>query len=281
MSLPPLANLEPTAQELRKAAQVIAALRVLELEHSPHYLEFSLNVKPEGLSTAALPMGGDVILDFQQAAMIVNDPDGKSTAIPLAGHGQASLFEAVLGMMSISEVSTAPAGSRLDALLNTIKVKGRPVVPDRANYSDPTPFTIDRQLAGDYAEAIYHIFTAIARFRSRLEGSMTPLVVWSEHFDLSFLWFATETAAESAPHMNFGFAPFSPGFERPYLYAYAYPLPASYSPPTLPMPARWNTERWTGVVVDYDELRKADDAETLIEETCLGIYRSLLKLLQS
>src|SRR5258708_9044582 len=110
MSLPPLTNLEPTAQELRKAAQVIAALRLLELEHSPHYLEFSLNVKPEGLSTAALPLGGDVILDFQQAAMIVNDPAAKSTAIPLAGHGQPPLFEAVPGMMSSLDLSTAPPG---------------------------------------------------------------------------------------------------------------------------------------------------------------------------
>jgi hypothetical protein len=279
MVLPPLTNLESTAQELRKAAQVIAAIRLLELEHSPHYLEFSLNVKAEGLSTAILPSRGEVTLDFKQSSIRVIAPNGKITSVSLAGNSQVSLFEAVLGAMSIDGVSSAPDGSRLNALLTAIKAKGRPVVPDRANYADPTPFKIDPQLASDYADAVYHVFTAIARFRARLEGYMTPLVVWSEHFDISFLWFATEEAAESAPHMNFGFAPFSPGFERPYLYAYAYPLPGSYDPPELPAPARWNTERWTGVVLDYDDMRKPADPEGFIEDSCLGIYRSLAKLL--
>ena len=42
--------------------------------------------------------------------------------------------------------------------------------------------------------------------RARLNGPMTPIVVWPEHFDLSFLWFASAQATDRFPHMNFGCA---------------------------------------------------------------------------
>lgn len=279
MPLPSLANWDTTAQGLHKAAQVLAAIRLLVLEHSPHYLEFSVKIVPEGLSTDTMPTGGEVILDFRQAAVIVRTAAGLSSTIPLASHNQETLFEEVLGAVNLGEL-VAPKGARIDALIEAIKTKGRLVIPKRADYSDQTPLTVDPRLGGDYAQALYRIFIGVARFRARLEGFMTPIVVWSEHFDLSFLWFATETAQESTPHVNFGFAPFSPGFERPYLYAYAYPLPPQYSVPILPTPARWNTRPWTGVVLSYDDIAKTADPEAFVEASCLDIYRALLGLLR-
>jgi hypothetical protein len=50
---------------------------------------------------------------------------------------------------------------------------------------------------------VYRVFTAAARFRARLEGSQTPIVVWPEHFDLSTLWFPTNDRSDEAPLMDF------------------------------------------------------------------------------
>ncbi len=110
---------------------------------------------------------------------------------------------------------------------------------------------------------------------------MSPLVVWPEHFDLSFLLFATELPSESAPHMNFGFAPYSPGFERPYLYAYAYPLRPGYQTPSLPPPVYWNTTPWTGSVLRYDDIGAAADPEAFTEAACEGIYHAQLRVLRT
>jgi hypothetical protein len=109
---------------------------------------------------------------------------------------------------------------------------------------------------------------------------MTPIVVWPEHFDLSFLWFASPNATQSGPHMNFGFAPYSAGIDAAYIYAYVWPLPEQYTPPQLPAPAYWNTQPWTGVVLPYNEVAKATDSEAYIEDACASIYAALMGLLK-
>ncbi|MCA9909157.1 MAG: hypothetical protein KC519_10955, partial [Anaerolineae bacterium] len=86
---------------------------------------------------------------------------------------------------------------------------------------------------------------------------------------------------EQKPHINLGFAPFSEGFPRPYLYAYAYPYPEPFERPELPAPARWHTQGWTGVVVDYDAIaNQDDDPATFVEALCEGIFGALVPLLR-
>jgi len=109
----------------------------------------------------------------------------------------------------------------------------------------------------------------------------TPLVVWPEHFDMSTLLFAGNEIDEGKPHLNFGFAPFSDGLERPYLYAYAYPYPDSYDPPALPKGARWHTQGWTGVLLPYEEIASQQNSQGFVEESCLFIYQGLQKLIRS
>ena len=139
-----------------------------------------------------------------------------------------------------------------------------------------TPFAIDSTAAADYARLLYSAYTALARFRARLLGTMTPMVVWPHGFDLSFLWFRGNDLDEhSQPHMNFGFSPGSAGFPRPYIYAYAYPPPKDLTERPIPAPARWFTESWNGAVVDYDNLAD-DEPEAQIEKLARAIYDSLL-----
>jgi hypothetical protein len=94
---------------------------------------------------------------------------------------------------------------------------------------------------------------------------MTPIVVWPEHFDLSFLWFAGQQADDRHPHMNFGFAPFSDDLDRPYLYAYAYPMPERFEQLPLPEGATWHTEGWQGMVYPYDTLAASTDPDGQVE----------------
>ena len=131
---------------------------------------------------------------------------------------------------------------------------------------------VDPQVSGQYMDALYRIFTAVARFRARLTGPMTPIVVWPEHFDLSFLWFATDKATDEFPHMNFGFAPFDAETERPYLYAYAYPMPDAFERLPLPARARWHTSGWRGALVPYDALTAVEHPEAEIEAIGAAIY---------
>lgn len=285
-SLAPLQGWEATGHSLHKAAQIVSALRLLTLPHDPHYLEVSTAIRPEGLSTGQLAFG-EVVLNFQKTAFVytpLTPTTGQSVEIDLTGESQASLLEKLL--LAIEQSGYTPAAIQdngrsesqnpTSAFFATLKAAGLPYTPSREDLTDPSPLQLDKSAATEYARTLYTVFTAAARFRARLTGTLTPIVVWPEHFDLSFLWFPTDQTGDSAPQMNFGFAPYTDGsIPRPYLYTYAYPMPQGFEQYKLPAGAFWNTEGWSGMVFPYDNLIKSDDVEATIETA----FREVWKLL--
>lgn len=280
--LPSLDHAQPTLLALHAVARLLGAVRLLVHQREPNYLELGLKIVPEGLSTDLLPAGGVVVLDFTRLALVYRAASGDETAIPLSGSTQAALLEALLAAIHARELAAivphAVGQSYTDAMFRATDGFVNRIKPKRDDLSDSAPLAFDAQVAADYAKALYAIFTGVARFRAHLNGSMTPVVVWPEHFDLSFLWFASEPD-EAHPHLNFGFAPYSYGIDDPYFYAYAYPYPAQYAAPSLPPGARWNTEGWTGMVLPYAEIARHPDAEAYVESACAQTFRSLRALL--
>jgi hypothetical protein len=258
MTLPTLTGWTTTVESLHRATEVVAAIRNAVTEPLPNFLHLSTGIRPDGLSTGALSFG-EVYLDFGAAEMVFVPNPGVPQRIDVAGHNQASLTSAALALL-------AEHGQ-------TISIGGH-----ESTLSDTRALEVDHGLGADYARALYAIFTATARFRARLFATMTPIVVWPEHFDLSFLVFAGE-ASEEHPHMNFGFAPYSDGIDRPYLYAYVWPLPVSgYRGLGLPEHVRLDTPGYGGPLVWYDDLVQQADPEMYIEQTFLGIEHALSRL---
>ena len=282
-ALPTLTNWEQTSHSLHKAAMLLGAIRQLVRPREANYLELALRIEPTGLSTDVLPTGGNVLLDFTQAALVYTCPHGeRHPAIPLTGHSQVSLLEALLGLMADHDEAIAPpqpGQSYVASFLAALESSGHVFKPKPGELTSDMPLAVDRSVSAEYARAVYRVFTAAARFRARLAGPQTPIVVWPEHFDLSTLWFPTNDRSDTAPLMNFGFAPFDGATERPYLYAYAYPMPEGFETLPLPAPAGWHTEGWKGLFVAYDDLARADDPEALIESLFERVYELLAPIL--
>jgi hypothetical protein len=278
-TLPTLINWKQTSHSLHKAAMLLGAIRQLVRPREANYLELALRVEPNGLSTDRLPTGGSVLLDFTQAALVYTCPDGeRHPAIALAGHSQVALLEALLREMADHGEALAtpqPGQSYVAAFLAALDSNGHVFKPKPGELTSDAPLVVDPSVGADYARVLYSVFTAAARFRARLTGQQTPIVVWPEHFDLSTLWFPANDRSDAAPVMNFGFAPFDAATERPYLYAYAYPMPAGFETLPLPTPATWHTEGWKGLFVAYDDLARADDPEALIESLFGRVYELL------
>jgi hypothetical protein len=285
MTLPPLSNWDDTAHGLHKVALLLGVLRVLAYDPAPNYLELAMKIRPDGLSTDVLPGGGEVVLDFAQAALIYRPVSGSRQVISLVNKSQSEVFAALLAAAEVSEFKSVLGGisgaTLIERALNAARARAKYSLAKNEEYSDEAPLRIDPRVSAEYGRALYTVFTAVARFRAHLSGHMTPVVVWPEHFDLSTLWFHPENTAMDAnnAHMNFGFAPFSPGLERPYLYAYAYPYPNDYMVPPLPEGANWHTEGWTGVIVPYDAIAGQHEAEAFIEGMCAGIFKALRPLI--
>ncbi|HEX3052166.1 MAG TPA: DUF5996 family protein [Aggregatilineaceae bacterium] len=253
MHLPALDHWTNTRIGLHQAAQVLGAIQAAAAEPEPNYLHLALRIIPNGLTTHTLPKG-DLQLDFVDQCIRYRSPENRETCIPLAQHTPISLADQIEYQLS-------------------------PLTLKREKLTATQPFQIDPRLATDYAHALTLISSALERFRAGLPKEKTPLVVWPHGFDLSFLWFATERLDEQAPHLSFGFSPYSAGLERPYLYAYAYPIPDGLTQTQLPPLAHWHTQDWTGAVLPYDTLVKLDEPEQAIVSSFQQIYDSVAPLL--
>jgi hypothetical protein len=158
-------------------------------------------VMQEGLSTGETSFG-TLDLHFARPAVIYTTPGGYHYDVPIQYLSQASLT---------------------DMLVKILRDAGFHPEPDRTHIGDRTPFTINIDVAGQYAEVLYQITEVLNAFAGSLPGVKTQPRVWPHGFDLSFLWFATDqTNEQTAPHMNFGFAPYSEDVTEPYFYSYAW-----------------------------------------------------------
>lgn len=258
MTLPALSNWDSTRVALHQAAQVAGGVRKTVAVPLPNYAHLGLFVTPKGVTTGKLPDGGELILDFTQQVLTYICPENSVTPVSLAGQTQTSLTDAVLKAMTD---------------------KGHGVQIDRSKLVGTQTFEINPTVAGEYATTLHSIFSTIARFRARLLGGLSPMIVWPHGFDLSFLWFAKGFTEGQDPHLNFGFSPGSPGFPRPYIYSYAYPIPNGLFDVKLPEPARWIQEPWKGMVIDYDALAAMPDHENVLENLLTDIYTSIAPLM--
>jgi hypothetical protein len=286
MKYPELKSWQRTSTALQQTAMLVGAIQNALFAPRRNYLQLSAHVQPHGLVSPRLPGGGRVAVDFAAGTLEYDRPGGDRVSLDIVEHTQATLFEALLGEMKedafAQVLADAEAGSFATRLIQAHNADDGKVVslsPDDLQRTDSLRY--DRDEGRDYAAVLDAVYTGVARFRAHLEGHMTPVVVWPEHFDLSTLWFHPDNADmdETQAHINFGFAPFSEGFERPYLYVYLYPYPDGFTPPALPAPAVWNTEGFRGIVVRHDDLAKQKEVVPFVENLYLELFHMLGPLL--
>ncbi len=254
MPLPSLTNWTPTRTGLHQAAQVIGGVRAANAAPESNYTHLGLHVIPRGLTTGALPPGVELVLDFARRSILIESGQN-TTEIALAGQTQHTLADAVAAALA-------------------------PIPLQRSKITGQEVLEIDAQQAADYALVLHRVAESLRRVRDSLPGQKSPVVVWPHGFDLSFLWFATATAREEAPHMAFGFSPYSAGLERPYLYTYPYPVPDRLTEHPLPPLTRWQTAGWTGTITEYEAWRTTDQPDAVIEATWRALFQTISPLLR-
>ncbi|MCY4063722.1 MAG: DUF5996 family protein [Chloroflexi bacterium] len=254
MALPALSNWEATRDALHQIALVMGAVRVACSDRLPNDLHFSLDVINDGISTAELNCGGVLQFNVEDLQLTFTRGGRRVFTLDVAGHSQISL---------------------MTQFLDHLDDGGCSVQPSLKHIASDAPFAIDRVQALDYDSTLRAVFTALARFRAKLSGCVTPLVLWPHHFDLAFIWFATDGMDEhSDPQIAFGFAPFSPGLERPYFYAYAWSQPTGYLQLPLAAPAQALSEPYTGLYAPYDALRDAHHLDASVETMLMSYHRN-------
>jgi hypothetical protein len=251
-----LANWDATRVGLHQAAQVLNAIKVPSVERQPNARHHSLTPDGASLRTGKLNFGGELRLDLlaPEGAAIIYAGDKTGFVVPIHGQTQQSLLQTVLAELAKLGHSVTP---RMDSI------------------EFDEPIHLDNHLVGEYAITLESIYVEMARFRGRLAGMMSPIVLWPHHFDMAFLYFLAGQDEHSDPHINFGFSPESPGFPRPYFYVYRYPMPDGLLGAPLPEVAYWHNSGWTGVVIEYDAFIKTFNHERRLAYWLHDIYEIL------
>lgn len=285
MPLPSLENFDDTIHKLHQALMLFGPINNVTLEKQNNWLHLATQPHPKQLITQTYPQDGELSLKFKTGQIVYKRPTGENVSFAFADHTQKSLFEAILSTMQDDELSgffdDLEGDTLAEKMFRKIHAK-KPETLDKAleEHTREENLAHDSQIARDYAEALNIIYTGIARWRGRINGHLTPIVVWAEHFDLSTLWFAEPDMDDYKSHINIGFAPFTEGvFERPYLYAYAYPYQENYDAPQLDAPLKWETEAYTGIYVAYDDLLAHDNPEQVIEDLSGQMFDALQSVL--
>ncbi len=261
MKLPGLENWDTTRDGLHQVANIVGAIRVACIDPQPNDLHFSLLLSKSGFSTSTMRGGGD--LEFDLSALQLKYSRGGATVFTLSaqGHSQVSLARALIGLFQDHGYSISPSMKRI---------------------SMGGALEFDAALARDYLVALDRLYTALARFRAKLGGAMTPIALWPHHFDMGFIYFPEGGSDEhSDPHISYGFAPFSAGLERPYIYAYAWSRATGYIQVEAAAPAQAITEGYTGLYLAYDDLRAAEDLDGVLESRLLEFQRAATRQWQS
>lgn len=249
MALPSLSNWEGTRDALHQVALIVGAIRVACVDPQPNDLHFSLQLTERGFSTATMRCGGVLEFDLGSRQLRFSRCGATVFALSAPGHTQISLAQALIAIFQDSGYSISPSMKHI---------------------TQTSALEIDAALSREYLRVLNHVFTALAHFRARLGGFMTPLVLWPHHFDMGFIWFPAGGTDEHAdPQIAFGFAPFSDGLERPYIYAYAWSESSGYIRTPVAPPARAITEGYTGLYAAYDDLRDISDFDLTVEAMLL------------
>jgi len=271
MPLPQLASdYLTTLTTLHQASMLMGPIQNAVLEPRANYLHLPLWVHRLGLDSQMLPGGVAIHMDFCAGEAIIVRPSGEIVRFAYTDHSQYSLFAALLNDLRrdvLADFFADASGTPLPEFL-MIKLHAAPSRVEFLHIEDVShrePLVFNAQTGKDYAALLDMMYTAFARFRARLKGHLTPIMVWPEHFDLSTLWFAEGDFDDHKAQMNFGFAPFSDGLPYPYLYVTAYPYHDNVQVPALPAGALWHSQGWSGVIVPYQEIAAQSEPVVYVE----------------
>jgi hypothetical protein len=224
----------------------------------PNYLAHSSWPTPAGATTGPLDFGGALDFDYVMATFTYRRDGVEIFSVPLKGHSQTSLAEAVFAAFS-------EAGHNFE--------------PRRDSITSHDSFMLDPVDARAYARIQWRMTQVLAQVKAHMFGPQSPLVLWTHGFDLSTLWFVQGMNEAEDPQINFGFSPGTPDVGQPYLYFYAWPLPEGLRE-TLPELVHWHTS-WSnpGGIIRYEDFANAPDPEALVTPVLVDVYRTASVLL--
>ena len=264
-----------TADTLHMWTQIVGKTRLALSPMQAHWWNVPLYVTARGLSTAAMPVGGemlDIEFDFVSHELRFRLSNGAELATPLRPQSVAEFY--------------AEYRRSLDALGVACEIWPVPV-----ELKAPIPFAEDTQHASYDAEAAHRFWRVLVRvdkvfqeFSQRFVGKVSPVHFFWGSFDLAVTRFSGKPApvraefdaimreAYSHEVISAGFWPGNGGFGEAAFYCYAAPVPAGMDVAKVkPAAAYWDAALGE-FLLKYEDVRGAADPDAVLMEFLESTY---------
>jgi hypothetical protein len=253
-----------TCDTLHAHTQVPGKLAATLAPAEPQLQHAALRLSARGWETAVLPApdgsGAFVVaLDLHRHEALIEHSDGRSRAVALTpdravGSVTRDVLEAVRDLVGPVEFDPAPQEVSWSVPLD----------------EDEEHATYDEGQVTSYFAAATQAARVLAAFRAPYRGRSTPVNAWWGSFDLAVSLFSGLPAdppsddfimrnAMDSQEVAVGWWPGDPRYPKAAFYAYAHPAPDGFEGGTLaPAAARWESDLGE-YVLDWDDVRGADD----------------------
>ena len=263
--------------QLHWAAQAASAPARQLLEHQPDYSEQSLQWVPGALALAQGLVNG--VWPFRSGlrpsppALVLLDAHDRATAeLPLDGRTLDELYAWL-----DKEVPRRVGRQLFQPLQRPGEGLPEHGVADGERFSslDTAAFS---EVGRWFANA-HRLLTGV----TQRHPEAAPVRCWPHHFDIATLIaLDADTHSETARSIGVGLSPGDSGRANPYFYVTPWPYPQGRELPELEGGGVWNTEGWTGAVLETAALLRAgigpaqaEQAERFVE-SAIAACRSLL-----
>jgi hypothetical protein len=267
-----------TCDTLHAHTQVLGKLAAVLAPPEPQLQHAALRLTARGWETPPLPApdgsGAFVVaLDLHAHEAIVEHSDGRAQGVALApdravGAVTREVLEVVGGLAGPVEIDPTPQEVSWSVPLD----------------EDGEHATYDASQVAAYFAAATQAALVLAAFRAPYRGRSTPVNAWWGSFDLAVNLFSGLPAdppsddfimrnAMDAQEVAVGWWPGDMRYGRAAFYAYAHPAPEGFANATLsPAAARWEPALGE-YVLDWDDVRAADDPRAFALEFARSAFR--------
>ena len=124
--------------------------------------------------------------------------------------------------------------------------------------------------------ALYWANQEITKLASRITNSVaSPTLLFPHHFDVSMVWFPKRQKAVDTDEnqYTFGFSTGDRDIPEPYFYVTNWPESPAFTAISLEPPAYWQKQGFSGAIINYDDLQKLDQPDSLLD----SFNQSILK----
>jgi hypothetical protein len=272
-----------TCDTVHTHTQVLGKLAVELAPPEPQLQHAALRLTPRGWETAVLPApdgSGAIVagLDLRAHEAFVEHTDGHEIRISLTPNRPVAevtreLLEAVGRVAGEVQINPKPQEVPWTSALDEDREHST-YEPDRVT----TYFTAATQAA-----------LVLAEFRAPFRGRVTPVNAWWGTFDLAVAFFNGKSAdppgndfimrnGGDAEQIELGWWPGDRNYGRAAFFVFAHPAPSDFAEADLdPEAAHWDSDLGE-FVLDWEDIRSAEDPHALALEFAHSAYAHACKV---